>query len=175
LTIVKEFYDAGISGTAAIRDRPQFTAMLDYMFGNGARVILVETVNRFARDLVVQLTGHDWLKEHGITIVPTDAPNLFTEETPTAILVRQVLGAVSEFAKTEAVMRMQRGRRKRIEETGWAGGPAPIDPRIKSLALGFRNEGLSLRAIAVELANLGHYNSNAKPYAPVQISRMVSG
>jgi hypothetical protein len=40
----------------------------------------------------VQLAGHDMLKGLGISIIPASAPDFFTEETPTAVLVRQVLG-----------------------------------------------------------------------------------
>ena len=40
----------------------------------------------------MQLAGHDMLKELGIAIIPASAPDFFTEDTPTAILVRQVLG-----------------------------------------------------------------------------------
>ncbi len=40
--------------------------MLTYMLGNGARIVLVETASRFARDLVVQITGHTLLKCHKV-------------------------------------------------------------------------------------------------------------
>jgi hypothetical protein len=50
--------------------------------------------DRFARDLTVQLTGHDFLKSLGISLIPATAPDFFTEDTPTAVLVRQVLGAI---------------------------------------------------------------------------------
>ena len=125
LEIVKLFYDAGISGTDPIFERPAFVAMVEYMLGNGARTILVESASRFARDLTVQLTGHDWLKAKGVTLVPVDMPDMFTNESATATLIRQILGAVAEFQKTEVVAKLHRGRRKRIAETGWAGGLHP--------------------------------------------------
>ncbi len=61
LTIVREFYDAAVSGADPIDQRPGFLAMLQYLHSNGARVILLETASRFARDLAVQLAGHDLL------------------------------------------------------------------------------------------------------------------
>ena len=42
--------------------------------------------------MAVQLAGHDMLKGLGIAIIPASAPDFFTEDTPTAVLVRQVLG-----------------------------------------------------------------------------------
>src|SRR6516225_5350179 len=101
--IVEEFYDAAVSGADPINERQGFKAMLDRIAGNGVRVILVESPDRFARDLAVQLAGHSYLKGLGVELVPTTAPDFFTEDTPTAVLVRQVLGAIAEFEKTSLV------------------------------------------------------------------------
>src|SRR5262245_15352203 len=60
--------------------------MLDRIAGNGVRCILVESPDRFARDLTVQLTGHDFLRKLGIALIPTTGPDFFTEDTPTAVL-----------------------------------------------------------------------------------------
>jgi DNA invertase Pin-like site-specific DNA recombinase len=59
--------------------------------GNGVLAIIVESPDRFARDLAVQLAGHDHLRSLGVTLIPATAPNFFTEDTPTGALVRQVL------------------------------------------------------------------------------------
>ena len=63
----------------------------------------MESPDRFARDLTVKLTGHDFLKSLGIALIPATAPDFFTEDTPTAVLVRQVLGAIAQFEKTSLV------------------------------------------------------------------------
>src|ERR1700741_2904380 len=49
--LVGEFYDAAVSGADPIDSRPGFAAMLTRIAGNGVRTIIVETANRFARDL----------------------------------------------------------------------------------------------------------------------------
>src|SRR6516165_3569962 len=68
--IVEEFYDAAVSGADPIGERPGFKAMLDRIAGNGVRTILVESPDRFARDLAVQLACHDYLKRLGVALVP---------------------------------------------------------------------------------------------------------
>jgi hypothetical protein len=40
-------------------------------------------------------------------LVPTSAPDFFLEDTPTAKLIRQVLGAVAEFEKTSLVAKLR--------------------------------------------------------------------
>ena|SRR6516165_4263342 len=79
--LIDEFYDAAVSGADPVTDRPGFKAMLDRIAGNGVRVVLVESPDRFARDLAVQLTGHDYLRSLGVELVPTSTP---TSSRPTA-------------------------------------------------------------------------------------------
>ena len=55
-----------IKGADAVPSRPGFKAMLDRIASNGVRVIIVESPDRFARDLAVQLAGHDFLAFVGI-------------------------------------------------------------------------------------------------------------
>src|SRR5262245_36201247 len=80
--IVAEFYDAAVSGADPVAERPGFAAMLERIAGNGVRTILVESPDRFARDLTVQLIGHDFLRSLGVALVPATAPDFFTEDTP---------------------------------------------------------------------------------------------
>ena len=55
--------------------------------------------NRFARDLMVQEVGYAMLGSLGVTLVAADSPSSFLDDGPTSNLIRQILGAVSEFDK----------------------------------------------------------------------------
>src|SRR5215204_5777589 len=90
--VVEWFYDAAVSGADHITSRAGFAAMLKRVEGNGVRTIIVETASRFARDLMVQEVGYAVLKERGIELIAGDSPQSFIGDTPTARLVRQVLG-----------------------------------------------------------------------------------
>ena len=81
---------------------------------------------RFARDLAVQLAGHEMLKSLGISIIPASAPDFFTEDTPTAVLVRQVLGAISQFEKASAVAKLAAARKRTREREGRCEGRKPL-------------------------------------------------
>jgi hypothetical protein len=52
---------------------------------------------------MVQEVGHAKLRERGIDLIAADNPGSFIDATPTAKLVRQVLGAISEFDKAMTV------------------------------------------------------------------------
>src|SRR4029077_20854538 len=94
VVIVGWFYDPAVSGTDPIESRPGFAAMLERIAGNGVRTIIVETANRFARDLMMQEVGLAMLRDLGITLIAADSPASFLDDGPTSKLIRQILGAV---------------------------------------------------------------------------------
>src|SRR3990170_3730076 len=116
--IVGEFYDAAVSGADAIDARPGFQNMLKRIEGNGVRTIIVETASRFARDLMVQEVGHVRLRERGIDLIAADNPSSFLDDTPTAKLVRQVLGAIAEFDKAMTVAKLRGARERKRAQDG---------------------------------------------------------
>lgn len=174
-TIVDEFYDPGVSGADVVTERPGFAAMLDRIAGNGVRVILVESPDRFARDLAVQLAGHDYLKALGITLIPASAPDFFLEDTPTAVLVRQVLGAIAQFEKASLVAKLKAARERKRKATGRCEGNKPLSetrPEVVALVREL-SASKSYQAISAELAARGLVTRNGKPFAASQIQRML--
>jgi DNA invertase Pin-like site-specific DNA recombinase len=181
IEVVDWFYDAAISGSDPIIERPGFKAMLERIAGNGVRSIIVESPDRFARDLAVQLAGHDYLKGLGIALIPASAPDFFTEETPTAVLVRQVLGAISQFEKATIVAKLKAARERKRAETGRCGGNRPMAetrPELVALAKRLRHtrsgRQRSLREISAELAARGFLTEKTgKPFVAAQVRNMV--
>jgi DNA invertase Pin-like site-specific DNA recombinase len=174
--IVDEFYDAAVSGADPVTERPGFRAMLDRIAGNGVRVILVESPDRFARDLAVQLTGHDYLRSLGVELVPTSAPDFFTTDTPTAVLVRQVLGAVSQFEKASLVAKLRAARERKIAAGGRGSGRftyAQKVPEVVALVRELHGQRQSLRQISKTLAAQGHLTGGGKPYTATAVQKML--
>src|SRR5260370_5448823 len=101
------FYDAAVSGADPIEARPGFAELLARIANNGVRTIIVETANRFARDLMVQEVGYAMLRGLGVTLVAADSPSSFLDGGPTSNLIRQILGAVSEFDKAMTVAKVK--------------------------------------------------------------------
>ena len=91
ITIVDWFYDPAVSGGDAIDSRPGFAAALERIASNDVRTIIVETANRFARDVIVRETGFRLLRQQGIELIASDSPGSFVDDTPAVALIRQVL------------------------------------------------------------------------------------
>jgi len=179
--IVSSFYDAAVSGADPVDSRPGFCELLAYCEAHGVAVVLVENASRFARDLAVQLVGHAMLKGRGIDLVPVDAPSHFTDPSPTAVLVQQILGAVSQFEKAAIVGKLRHAREAKRAATGRCEGRKPVPDVVvrearrlarKSPTTGKRR---SLRAIAAELASLGHVGPSGAPYHAGSVRHMLAG
>jgi DNA invertase Pin-like site-specific DNA recombinase len=175
IEIVAEFYDAAVSGADMIAERPGFAAMLEAIAGNGVRSILVETANRFARDLIVQETGWKFLQSQGVSLIAVDSPNAFLDDTPTAVLVRQILGAVAQFEKAALVAKLAAAR-KRLGRPGGRPSLALMRPAVAERARQLRSErpDMSLRAIAEWLASEGFVTPSGKVYNPASIARLLA-
>jgi DNA invertase Pin-like site-specific DNA recombinase len=159
-----------VSGADPIAERPGFKAMLDRIAGNGVRVIRVESPDRFARDLTVQLTGHDFLKSLGIALIPATAPDFFTEDT---VLVPQVLGAIHQFEKTSLVAKLKAARDRKKAATGKC-SYAEARPEVVSSAKELRDEQCSLRQISALLAEQGYVTAGGKPYVASAVQAMLA-
>jgi len=181
LKIVEEFYDPAVSGADYIEDRPGFSRLLDYLLGNGAKIILVENASRFARDIMVQETGFQMLRNREISLIPVDAPEYFSDDSdnPTRELVRIILGAVSAFEKKGLVLKLRKARERKKAETGRCEGRPPVHENIVREAKRLRRKNprtgkrRSLRLVANELAKGGYLAPSGKPYGPESIKRMI--
>jgi DNA invertase Pin-like site-specific DNA recombinase len=176
--IVDWFYDAAVRGADPVTARPGFSAMLDRIAGNGVRTIIVESPDRFARDLAVQLAGHDYLKGLGVMLVPASAPDFFVEDTPTAVLVRQVLGAIAQFDKATTVAKLRAARDRKRKEVGKVEGRktyAEKEPELVRCAreLSEQRPRLSLRQISAELATQGFTTARGKAYSASAVTSML--
>jgi DNA invertase Pin-like site-specific DNA recombinase len=168
IAVVAEFYDAAVSGADAIDERPGFIALLVALRERGVRKVLVETANRFARDLIVQETGWKLLKTLGIELIAVDSPGSFLDDTPTAVMIRQVLGAVAQFEKASLVAKLRAARVRK----GRMGGRKAISVSEAPACARARALSGSLRAVAAQLAAEGYVSRSGRPFSAGTVAKM---
>lgn len=194
LKISAEFYDDGVSGTNDIINRRGFEELLAYCDEYSITTILFENASRLSRDLITQETGYRLLSERGFQLISCDNPNTFIEESPTTVMVRQIVGAVSQFEKNNLVSKLA-GARKRKRTVNMDKGIVTLtgqgkcegNKRYDELEPGIVKEAKrlyrrnpktgkrrSLRVIADELNKMGYLNRKGNIFAANQIRRMVS-
>ena len=94
IKIVKVCPEEGVSGTSESESRPAFSEMMAAMLANGTRTVLVERLDRCARDLMVQESIIADFKRKGLSIISVYEPD------PSRVLMRQMLGAFFQYEKT---------------------------------------------------------------------------
>jgi DNA invertase Pin-like site-specific DNA recombinase len=170
------FYDAAVSGADPIQDRPGFADLLARIDGNCVRVVIVESADRFARELMVQELGIAVLQARGVKLLTAGGDELTDTTDPTRTMLRQIMGAFSQFEKARLVAKLKAAR-ERSGNMGGRPGLAETHPDVvamaKRLAHGNRKERLSLREIAAELEKAGHVNSKGQRYSAKVVMTML--
>jgi DNA invertase Pin-like site-specific DNA recombinase len=182
--VLPPYYDAAVKGADPVESRPGFKALLDHLALHAeVRTILVETANRFARDLIVQEIGHRMLKDRGIELIAVDSPDSFIADGPTPTLIRQVLGAVAQFEKAMVVSKLRVARDRKRAANGKCEGRkshAETSAATVELAKALRSDPAtahirSYRNVSEILAERNHFNRDGLPYSPAAVMSMIKG
>ena len=177
MEIITGAYDQAIKGTDMVMDRKGFGDLIDYCVENQIDTILCENASRFARDVVVQEMGYRELQKLGISLVPVDAPDYFSSGSPSLDMIRQILGAVSQFEKSNLVSKL-RGARERIRSKGkkCEGRKSLVEiygPKIAMVAKKLHNDN-SLSKVSKALAEKGFVQpSTGQPLNNTQVWRLI--
>jgi DNA invertase Pin-like site-specific DNA recombinase len=117
----------------------------------------------------------------GVTLVAADSPASFLDDTPTAVMIRQVQGAFSQLEKALLVAKLKSGRESKKRATDKGCGRkslAELSPEAVALARKLRRYLVnghmrSLREIAVELESAGFVTRAGTRYGGAAVARMV--
>jgi DNA invertase Pin-like site-specific DNA recombinase len=159
IKIVRVFKEAGVSGAKNIAERPAFTDMLTALHSNGVRLILVERLDRLARDLIVQESTVAELRKHGFDLISVNEPDAMDED-PNRVMVRQFLGAISQCEKANIVLKLRAARQRIKAKTGRCEGRKPYGTKAGEQAIvgrmkELRAAGTSFDRIAATLNGEG--------------------
>jgi len=178
LKIVREFREEGVSGTIEAMDRAAWADMMATLHSNGVRTIIVEKLDRMARDLMVQEAAIADLTKHGFTLISVAEPDLMATD-PTRVLMRQLMGAVAQYDKSQIVAKL-RGARMRMKARegrcegrkpyGFNPGESEVIARMEAL----RAEGLGFDKIAARMNDEGIQTRTRGRWHGVMVNRIIS-
>jgi DNA invertase Pin-like site-specific DNA recombinase len=178
LQIVKVYREEGVSGTKELDNRPALQDLLLALYSNGVRTVIIEKLDRLARDLMVQETIIGDMQKKGITLISVAEPDLCVDD-PSRKLMRQMFGAIAEYEKTMLVMKLRGARQRKKAETGQCDGRKPYGfrageqetiARIREL----RAEGLGVDTIAERLNAEGVKPRAGAKWYPMSILRVIN-
>jgi len=126
LRVVGQYKEA-LSGTAEGIDRPEFSILLDAIYRSKqhdiipVEAIVVERMDRLARDLMVSELLLKECRTRGIKVFSADQGNLTDMASdggdPTRVLIRQIMGALAQWEKSVLVKKL-RAAKDRIKASG---------------------------------------------------------
>jgi DNA invertase Pin-like site-specific DNA recombinase len=128
---------------------------------------------------MVQEVGFAKLKALGITLIAADSPHSFLDDSPTSKLIRQMLGAVSEFDKAMVVAKLKGARdRKRVTTGKKVEGRkshAELRPEVVALVRQLRRRRpKGGQKIAAELTQRGILNERGASFSAASINAMLA-
>ncbi len=122
--IVRVFREEGVSGATELENRPALLAMLEALAADGTKLVLIERLDRLARDLMVQETIIGDLRKRGFDLVSVTEPDLLQTD-PTRVLMRQIFGAIAQYEKAMIVAKLRGARQRTKAKTGRCEGRKP--------------------------------------------------
>lgn len=152
LHIIRIFKERGVCGATDLEDRPTLSELFNALEENGVKTIVIEKLDRLARDLMVQETIIADMLKSGYTLHSSCEPDLCSQD-PSRVLVRQIFGAIAQYEKAMIVLKL-RGARQRKKARGERGegrhafGEKPGEAAVLESILGRHRRGESTRAIA---------------------------
>ena len=140
--VVKEYDDAGISGSKGRNDRPGLDEMLKDAQRRRFDVVMAWAIDRLGRSLIDLLGTIQQLDSCGVDLY-LDQQAIDTT-TPTGRLMFQITGAFAEFERSMMRQRIRAGLRRAVEAGKQLGRPK-IDPALEKR---MQSQGQWCRTIA---------------------------
>jgi len=123
-TLLRTYADEGVSAhTDDIARRPQLAALLEDARQGGFDVVVVHTIDRWARNVGVQRQALQLLGTAGVGFASVTESIDFT--TPAGKLMLTMIGGVSEFFSDQLAVHVAKAQRQR-PELGLPPGPVPF-------------------------------------------------
>lgn len=189
LTFIREYFEQGVSGTVEGMDRPQFLRLIEEIESFGVadpnpKAIIVERMDRLARDLLVQEFLLAECRKRGIKVYSADQGALIDMACdggdPTRKLIRQVLGALAEWEKSSLVLKLRAARQRKKAQTGRCEGGLPYgttatEARILKFALDTFDTIKDYGIVARMLNDGGFTTKQGRPWTRQNLRPIIVG
>jgi DNA invertase Pin-like site-specific DNA recombinase len=180
--IAGEFCEKGVTGDADGPDRPAWVEMAAAMLANGVRTVIVEKLDRLARQQGLQEYMIYDMRKRGITILSAHEDDL-DETDPARVMFRQLMGVFAQYEKSMIVLKLRGARQRKKAATGRCEGAKPYghDPKRPSerpimesiVALHQSDIGRSVSSIADELNEHRVPTRNGGKWHPHVVAQII--
>ena len=118
---IKAVYREDVSGTTSEMERPAFQEMVSDLLKNGCRTVIIERLDRLAREYRIQETLLIYLASKGISLISAATEENVTEaiqEDPMKKALIQMQGVFAELEKNLLVKKLRAARERKRTTNG---------------------------------------------------------
>lgn len=177
------FVDHGVSGGTALEKRDGLLDAINAL--EKGDVLVVAKRDRLARDVLISCMIEHTVAGKGASILSSDG--IGRGDGPEAVMMRQILDVFAEYERSMIKMRTRAALRQ-LKKSGKRTGMVPFGFKVDennnliecpdeqlviSAVLDLKANGLSLRAIARKLENMG-IEGRKGPLSHVQVGRIIN-
>jgi len=176
-TISRTFVES-FTGTD-LENRPALREMRETLLAGEIKTVVVEKLDRIARDLMIQESIIADFQKHGVTLLSvTPGEEDLCSKDPTRKFIRQVLGAVAEFDRSTIVRRMQDGKRRARAAGKRVGGrycygSSEAETELVNRIFYLRKQGMNLTSITRVLNDSGLRTRKGTEFSAMQVRRIL--
>lgn len=166
-----------VSGTTDETDRQEFAAMVSAILKNGVDTIIVESLDRLAREYRIQEQLLIYLAAKGINLIAANTGENITDaisDDPMKKALVQIQGVFAELDKSLLVKKLRKAREKVREQGGKCEGRKGYADTEEGMVIlkeirrlrrkGKGKKQLTYDQVAVQLNEQGHSADNGKPF-----------
>lgn len=175
--IAEVFREEGVSGTKELDDRPALGALLVALEENGVKTVLIEKLDRLARDLMIQETILADMQKRGFVLISAYEPDLCSDD-PSRKLMRQIMGAVAEYDRAMIVAKLRAARQRKKAKHGkgegrHAFGEKPEETQTLEQIREWAATGASAKHIAADLNSCGYKSRSGLPWRGTTVAKIL--
>lgn len=177
ITLSMTFREEGVSGTKELENRPALQDLIAALYSNGVHAVIIEKLDRLARDLMVQETIIGELRKKGIEVISVTEPDLCSDD-PSRKLMRQIMGAIAEYDRVMIVQKLRAARgRKKLKhgkaEGRHAFGEKPSEASTLEQIREWRGTGATPKKIAEDLNACGYKSRSGLPWRGTTVAKII--
>jgi site-specific DNA recombinase len=182
------YQEEGVSVTKDETERPAFQEMMGAILENGVKTIIIESMDRLARELRIQETLLIYLASKGVALISARTGENITQaiqDDPLRKALVQIQGVFAELEKDQLVRRLKKARDLKSAKLGRrcdgrkpygdTPGERKIIERIRAMRRTRKNgtPGMTLQAIADRLNSEGIKTKDGKTWTPTQVFNIL--
>lgn len=175
---IEEVFQEAVSGTTEETERPSFANMVTAIRDNGVDTIMVESLDRLAREYRIQEQLLIYLASKGINLIAANTGENVTQailEDPMKKALIQIQGIFAELDKSLLVRKLRKTRERKREKQGKCEGRKgyrEMNPELLSIILKLRRKPrtpgkrrMTFESVAERLNDMGYRAANGSKFS----------